>query len=149
MASFYSAVYIWVSQGTVFSLWKELLSMYILRIMFLCSKKTGNELEHEKSLWPSRAAGHLTLLHAVTAWACFCLGENSQLVHWFVKMWMIQNMHLSSFCKSSERNTDTAAAVKFPTHLCMRCSVRSYLCHEVETLPSDQSIQQWKAWKTW
>lgn len=147
MASFYSAVYIWVSQGTVFFLWKELLSMYILRIMFLCSRKTGNELEHEKSLTIQGCWAPYTP-------ACSdCMGllqlGRELTVHWFVKMWMIQNMHLSSFCKSSERNTDTAAAVKFPTHLCMRCSVRSYLCHEVETLPSDQSIQQWKAWKTW
>lgn len=47
---------------------------------------------------------------------------------------MIQNMHLSSFWKSSERKTDTAASVseQFPAYLCMRCSVRSYNCQEVE-----------------
>lgn len=131
MASFFKAVYIWVSQDTVFSLGEEFLSMYTLRIIFLCSRKTGNE-----------AGAWKVALTIQDCWApytpacshCTGLRQLGRALAVIIKTWMIQNMHLSSFWKSSERNTDTAASLceQFPAYLCMRCSVRSYDCQEVE-----------------
>lgn len=71
-------------------------------VHIICSRKTGNEAGAWGVTLTIQDCWHLTLLHAVTASDCVSLAEHSQLVHCLVKMWMTQNMHLSSFCEKKK-----------------------------------------------